>query len=60
MCSIKFSVTFYCDPNLSQRIPGVRVHAFDKHGSDSFTGVRPLVVPLDRTLRLLSARSPLH
>ena len=25
-----------------------------------FTGVRPLVVPLDRTLRLVSARSPIH
>ena len=35
-------------------------HAFDDHGSDNFTGVRTLVVPLDRTLRLLSARLPLH
>ena len=31
-----------------------------KYWSDSFTGVRPLIVPLDRTLRLLSARSPIH
>jgi hypothetical protein len=37
-----------------------RAHAFDEHGSDSSTGVRPLVVPPDRMLRLLSVRSPLH
>ena len=34
-------------------------HAFDKHGSDSLRQ-RPLVVPLDRTLCFLSARSPLR
>ena len=60
MCCFKFSVTFYCESHLSQRFPGLRMHSFDKYGSDSFTGVRPLVVPLDRTLSLLSARSPLH
>ena len=45
---------------LSQRFPGLRMHAFDKYGSNKFPGVRLLVVPLDRTLSLLSARSPLH
>ena len=45
MCCFKFSVTFYCDSHLSQRFPGLHMHAFDKYGSDSFTGVRPLVVP---------------
>ena len=38
----------------------MRAHAFDEHGSDSSTGVRPLVVPPDRMLRLLSVHSPLH
>ena len=60
MCCFKFSVTFYCDSHLSQQFSGLSMHAFNKYGSDSFTGVRPLVVPLDRTLSLLSARSPLH
>ena len=54
MCRFKFSVTFYCDSHPYQRFPR------DENRSNSFTGVRPLVVPLDRTLRLLSPRLPLH
>ena len=35
-------------------------HAFDEHERYIFTGVCLHNVPLDRTLHLLSARSPLH
>ena len=60
MCGFNFSVAFYCDSHLLRLFPRACTFTFDEHGSDSFTGVRPLVVPLDGKLRLFSARSPLH
>ena len=60
--NVQFQIQFdiFCDSHLSQRFPRVRA-CVRREWNNSFTGMRPLVVvPLDRTLRLLSACSPLH
>ena len=59
-CAVSNSVSNFIVSLIYTNCFHVPVHAFDEHGSESFTGVRPLVVPLDRMLRLISALWPLH
>ena len=59
-CTVSNSVSHFIVIHIYNNRFQVYAHALDEHGSVSFTGVRPLVVLLDRTLRLHSARSPLH